>query len=49
VHLSMFFQDLTPESILKEIWYGSQELHLIGAHIRVLQKKKLGETWSESF
>jgi hypothetical protein len=30
----MFFQDLTPESILEEIWYGSQGLHLIGAPIR---------------
>jgi hypothetical protein len=30
----MFFQDLTPESILEEIWYGSWGLHLIRAPIR---------------
>jgi hypothetical protein len=23
-----YFQDLSPESILEEIWYGSRELHL---------------------
>jgi hypothetical protein len=34
------FQDLTPESILEEIWYGSQGLHLIGAPICVFLKKK---------
>jgi hypothetical protein len=28
VHLSMFFQDLTPESILDMIWYWSRGLHL---------------------
>jgi hypothetical protein len=27
----MFFQDLTPESILKGTWYGTHGLHLIGA------------------
>jgi hypothetical protein len=36
----MLFQDLTPESILEEIWYGSRGLHLIGAPIYVFQKKK---------
>jgi hypothetical protein len=29
--------NLTPESILKEIWYGSQGLQLIGAPIRIFK------------
>jgi hypothetical protein len=41
VHLSMFFKDLTPKSILEEIWYVSRGLHLIGAPIGVFQKKNL--------
>jgi hypothetical protein len=49
VDLSMFLQDLTPESFLEEIWYGSQGLHLIGATIYNFQKGKLGETRSELF
>jgi hypothetical protein len=36
----VFFQDLTPESILEEIWYGSRGPHLIGAPICVFRKKK---------
>jgi hypothetical protein len=39
-------QSLTPESILEEIWYGSQGLHLLGAPICVF--KGLEETLSES-
>jgi hypothetical protein len=33
-----YFQDLTPESILEEIWYGSRELQLLGAPIHVFKK-----------
>jgi hypothetical protein len=28
---------LTPESVLREIWYDNQGLHLIGAPIRIFQ------------
>jgi hypothetical protein len=45
----MFIQDLTPESILEEVWYGSWGLHLFGAPIYIFQEKKLGETRSELF
>jgi hypothetical protein len=31
------FQDLTPESIFEEIWYGSRGLHLIGAPICIFK------------
>jgi hypothetical protein len=33
----LHFQDLTPESILEEIWYGSRGLHLLGAPIHVFK------------
>jgi hypothetical protein len=33
---------LNPESILKEIWYGSWGLHLIGAPIYVFKKNFVG-------
>jgi hypothetical protein len=33
----LHFQDMTPESILEEIWYGSQGLHLIAAPIYVFR------------
>jgi hypothetical protein len=36
------FQDLTPESILEEIWNGSRGLDLIGAPIRIFK------TWWDS-
>jgi hypothetical protein len=47
----MFFQDLTLESILEEIWYGSWRLHLIGEPIRCtyLPFQKLGGTQLEPF
>jgi hypothetical protein len=47
VHLSMFFQDLTPELILEGTWYRSRGLHLVGAPICVF--KKLGGIQSEPF
>jgi hypothetical protein len=47
VHLSMFFQDLTPNSIFEEIWYGSRGLHLIRAPIYV--SKNVVKTRSEPF
>jgi hypothetical protein len=51
VHLSAFFHDLIPKSILEEIWYESRGLHLIGAPIwcTFLRFQKLGGTRSESF
>jgi hypothetical protein len=33
----LHFQNLTPESILEEIWYGSRRLHLIGAPIYIFR------------
>jgi hypothetical protein len=48
VHLSIFFLDLTLESILEEIWYRSCGLHLIGAPICVFQKKKSLVTLGQS-
>jgi hypothetical protein len=30
-------QNLTPESVLEEIWYWSQELHLFGAPIHIFK------------
>jgi hypothetical protein len=41
------FQDLTPESIIEEIWYGGRGINLIGAPIRIF--KRLGGTRSKSF
>jgi hypothetical protein len=52
VHLSsafiLIFQDLTPESIPEEIWYGSWGLHLFAAPICVFKKDMKGLAHSHS-
>jgi hypothetical protein len=45
----MFLQDLTPEPILEEIWYGSRRATPNRCTYLHFSEKKLGETRSELF